>query len=296
MRELPRDRSTDAPAGAERRADASLARVTSSCARAARGHRGGRPRRPARGAPRRTWRRSPPASPAGTRARHRQRVLRQVPVHAQHVGRASAARATRPPPSEAEQNKRAALLYARAGALALARLRRSRSAACHRPSAAQFPVLERLAYLNAGTDGPIPRAAHRAARAELDAQGAEGRPYRTSRGASSSPTSSARATRACSARGRRRRDHHRDERRARRGARRAGPRPGRRDRHLRRRASGPDRPADRRARARRHHQGRAVRRARRRGHGHTTLVAASHVSWITGELAPAELAEVAACR
>ena len=25
---------------------------------------------------------------------------------------------------------------------------------------------------------------------------------------------------------------------------------------------------------------------------HTTLVAASHVSWITGELAPAELAEV----
>jgi len=41
----------------------------------------------------------------------------------------------------------------------------------------QFPVLESLAYLNAGTDGPIPRAALETARAELDAQGAEGRLY-----------------------------------------------------------------------------------------------------------------------
>ena len=41
----------------------------------------------------------------------------------------------------------------------------------------QFPVLDRLAYLNAGTDGPIPRAAIETARAELDAQGAEGRLY-----------------------------------------------------------------------------------------------------------------------
>jgi L-cysteine/cystine lyase len=40
---------------------------------------------------------------------------------------------------------------------------------------AQFPVLERIAYLNAGTDGPLPRAATDAARAELDAQAAEGR-------------------------------------------------------------------------------------------------------------------------
>lgn len=39
----------------------------------------------------------------------------------------------------------------------------------------QFPVLERTAYLNAGTDGPIPAAAAAAARAELDAQVAEGR-------------------------------------------------------------------------------------------------------------------------
>jgi selenocysteine lyase/cysteine desulfurase len=40
---------------------------------------------------------------------------------------------------------------------------------------AQFPVLERIAYLNAGTDGPLPRAATDAARAELDAQASEGR-------------------------------------------------------------------------------------------------------------------------
>jgi selenocysteine lyase/cysteine desulfurase len=40
---------------------------------------------------------------------------------------------------------------------------------------AQFPVLEHMAYLNAGTDGPIPAAAVRAAREELDAELAEGR-------------------------------------------------------------------------------------------------------------------------
>src|SRR3954463_5472481 len=39
----------------------------------------------------------------------------------------------------------------------------------------QFPVLERLAYLNAGTDGPIPAAAVRAAREELDAELTDGR-------------------------------------------------------------------------------------------------------------------------
>jgi L-cysteine/cystine lyase len=40
---------------------------------------------------------------------------------------------------------------------------------------AQFPVLERVAYLNAGTDGPIPRAAADAARREIAAQADEGR-------------------------------------------------------------------------------------------------------------------------
>jgi L-cysteine/cystine lyase len=40
---------------------------------------------------------------------------------------------------------------------------------------AEFPVLERLAYLNAGTDGPVPATAVRAARAALDAQALKGR-------------------------------------------------------------------------------------------------------------------------
>jgi selenocysteine lyase/cysteine desulfurase len=40
---------------------------------------------------------------------------------------------------------------------------------------AQFPVLERVAYLNAGTDGPLPRAAAESARAELAAQVEQGR-------------------------------------------------------------------------------------------------------------------------
>jgi selenocysteine lyase/cysteine desulfurase len=42
---------------------------------------------------------------------------------------------------------------------------------------AQFPVLERISYLNAGTDGPIPRVAAEAAARELAAQADEGRVY-----------------------------------------------------------------------------------------------------------------------
>jgi L-cysteine/cystine lyase len=45
---------------------------------------------------------------------------------------------------------------------------------------AQFPVLERVAYLNAGTEGPLPRAAAEAARARIElevAGGRCGRPY-----------------------------------------------------------------------------------------------------------------------
>ncbi len=40
---------------------------------------------------------------------------------------------------------------------------------------ANFPVLERIAYLNAGTDGPVPAQAAAAARAEVDRELAEGR-------------------------------------------------------------------------------------------------------------------------
>ncbi len=42
---------------------------------------------------------------------------------------------------------------------------------------ANFPVLERVAYLNAGTDGPIPRVAADAAMRELDDAATEGRVY-----------------------------------------------------------------------------------------------------------------------
>ena len=40
---------------------------------------------------------------------------------------------------------------------------------------AQFPILERVAYLNAGTDGPVPRAAQEAVARELASELAEGR-------------------------------------------------------------------------------------------------------------------------
>ncbi len=40
---------------------------------------------------------------------------------------------------------------------------------------AEFPALERVVYLNAGTDGPLPAAAVRAAREELDAELYDGR-------------------------------------------------------------------------------------------------------------------------
>jgi L-cysteine/cystine lyase len=45
---------------------------------------------------------------------------------------------------------------------------------------AQFPVLDRLAYLNAGTEGPVPRVAAEAASARIElelAQGRSGKPY-----------------------------------------------------------------------------------------------------------------------
>ncbi len=42
---------------------------------------------------------------------------------------------------------------------------------------AHFPVLDKLVYLNAGTDGPIPRVAAEAAARELAAEVAEGRVY-----------------------------------------------------------------------------------------------------------------------
>src|SRR5438477_12844969 len=40
---------------------------------------------------------------------------------------------------------------------------------------AEFPVLRRLAYLNAGTDGPLPARAVEAATSELDREARDGR-------------------------------------------------------------------------------------------------------------------------
>jgi selenocysteine lyase/cysteine desulfurase len=42
---------------------------------------------------------------------------------------------------------------------------------------AQFPILERVAYLNAGTDGPVPRAAQEAVAREVGSQVDEGRAH-----------------------------------------------------------------------------------------------------------------------
>src|SRR5215217_6025346 len=40
---------------------------------------------------------------------------------------------------------------------------------------AEFPVLERIAYLNSGTDGPLAAAAVAAAQQELESEGRDGR-------------------------------------------------------------------------------------------------------------------------
>jgi selenocysteine lyase/cysteine desulfurase len=45
----------------------------------------------------------------------------------------------------------------------------------HADFRSEFPVLERVAYLNAGTDGPLPRVAVQAAQQELDGQAQRGR-------------------------------------------------------------------------------------------------------------------------
>ncbi len=40
---------------------------------------------------------------------------------------------------------------------------------------AEFPVLERVAYLNTGTDGPVPRRGYEAAEAQMRHELTEGR-------------------------------------------------------------------------------------------------------------------------
>ena len=203
------------------------------------------------------------ASPAATRPRTPATGSTASTSSRSPPGRASAAPAIRPPPARPSRTSaRRCCTRARAprpGPSAVARVT---------PMALrdEFPVLERIAYLNAGTDGPIPRAAVESARGELAAQIEQGRLWPHFE--------------------RRRRAHGRPARRLRQPARlrasttsrsppaRAmgsacvlaghGHRPGRRDRHLRQRAPGPARAADRRPPPRRDGARGAVRRARRR--------------------------------
>ena len=159
---------------------------------------------------------------------------------------------------------------------------------------AAFPVMETRAYLNAGTDGPVPAAGVAAAAAELEREAAEGRDARALRAPPGAGCRDARGLRRpAGLRDRRRRAHHLDERGHRDGARRAWTSA----RATRSSPATPSTPAStgrssRRARTRRERAHRAVRRPGRRGRPETRLVACSHVSWVTGELAPAELADL----
>ena len=103
-------------------------------------------------------RRSPPASPAATRAPtpatgSTASTSSRSPTWASVGGSGNPAAA-----SEAEQNRRAAHALRARGRLALAGLR-PLVVSGRMALRDEFPVLQRVAYLNAGTDGPIPRAA-----------------------------------------------------------------------------------------------------------------------------------------
>ena len=195
---------------------------------------------------------------------HRQRVLRQVPVHAgdlaerrrhRQPGRGLRGRAGPP--------RRAALRAVRQ--LALARLR----------PVAPRTILRGRDLGRAARAVPDPRAhrvperRHRRARAAGGAGGGRARARVGARGGARegalraplrAPGRAARGLRRAARRhGRRHRADDVDERGARQGAGGHGDRAGRRDRHLRRGAPRADRPADRRARARRRDPRGAVR-------------------------------------
>ena len=230
---------------------------------------------------------------------HRQRVLRQVPVHALSTWASVGGSGNPAAASEAEQNQpRGAALRAR-GRLALARLRPlvvSKRMALRD----EFPVLERVAYLNAGTDGPIPRAATElvAARARGGARGGPAVAALRAPAWRCRPTCGPGYARLMNCDGGRRRGHDRDELRARRAcwpgwtsarATRSSPPTTSTPGLLGPLIAARHRGATVQARCRSRSSPNAVRAT-------TTLVAASHVNWITGEVAPAELAEVQRCR
>ena len=159
----------------------------------------------------------------------------------------------------------------------------------------EFPVFERAAFLNAGSDGPVPRRAVEAARRRGRATGARAAATPTTSRAAASCAQQQRAAYAallgCAAGRAGAHDvHHRGDR-DRRGRLRAR----RHDRHLGRGAPRRLRAARPGAWARSRDRRRAVRpRSPRRWTSRTTAVVCSHVSWVSGALAPAELASVGA--
>ena len=129
------------------------------------------------------------------RDRHRQRVLRQVPVHAADLGERGRHRQPGGRPRGRAGPPRGAALRAggrrRPGpsAAGSARLRPPLSAWPRLRS--EFPVLERVAYLNAGTDGPVPRRPRRRRARELAAERRRGPGVRRTSSAASSCTDAA---------------------------------------------------------------------------------------------------------
>ena len=131
---------------------------------------------PARPPRRRISRRSPPASPAATRRRTPATGSTASTSSRSRRGQSVGGSGNPAAASEAEQDKRAADALRAAGRLALARLRPVACAAVSLTALrSEFPILERVAYLNAGTDGPVPRAAQEAVARELAAEVDEGR-------------------------------------------------------------------------------------------------------------------------
>ena len=178
--------------------------------------------------------------------------------------------------------------------------RRSRSPSNDaRQARALFPVLERIAYLNAGTFGPLSRADARRRAAELRADGERGRSGEAVlRAAARAARAGARATGGARRRraGARRADEL-DDGRLQHRARRARPRRRGRDRHDER---GALRPARARCTPRR-----GARRRRRADADailaavtpRTRLLAISHVLWTTGRAAcRSRAARAPACR
>ena len=172
--------------------------------------------------------------------------------------------------SEAEQDNRAAMLYApsarRPGPSAGSSRRALSCAAVSSTRCARVPDPRARRVSQRGHRRARPRAAQEAVVREVASQVEEGRAHaHFERRFELQDALRAGYAELLGCARRRHRADHLDERGARQGAGGDGHRAGRRDRHLRRGAPRPDRAADRRPRARRRDPRGAVRAARRRG-------------------------------